>query len=86
MHADRKCDTYYFLSQLLGAVALTSGLFPGVLVHILTNVQCDGSETSLLNCPVTISDQCLLQQDAAVVCQGIICAIYAAYPPNHTPN
>ena len=53
-----------------GAVALPSGLFAGRLSSHLTDVGCNGSEPSLLSCSITLSEQCMSNEDAAVVCQG----------------
>ena len=53
-----------------GAVALASGLFAGRLSTHLTDIGCNGSEHSLLSCSITLSEQCISNQDAAVVCQG----------------
>ena len=58
------------ISHLIGAVALPSGLFAGILDTHLTDVGCDGSEYDLLSCLITISGQCNSNEDAAVVCQG----------------
>ena len=68
LHDSHKLLTYCYWPT--GAIALSSGLFPGELAPILTDVQCIGTESYLLDCPTSPSQQCDSQEEAAVVCQG----------------
>ena len=50
---------------------MTSGSFSGTnLPHLLSDVNCQGSETNLLQCQYSTVVSCGITEDAAVVCQG----------------
>ena len=50
---------------------MTSGAFSETsLSHVLSDVTCQGSEPTLLQCQYSISGSCGPKEDAAVVCQG----------------
>ena len=56
---------------ITGAIAVTTGSFSETsLPHVLSNVNCQGSETNLLQCQYSIPDSCGATEVAAVVCQG----------------
>ena len=51
---------------------MTSGAFSETsLLHLLSDVNCQGSESNLLQCQYSTADSCGATEDAAVVCQGI---------------
>ncbi len=59
-----------------GAVAVTTGHFSDLNVSIvLSNVDCNGSESSLQDCPHSTGSQaaCGAAEDAGAVCQGMHC-------------
>ena len=67
----------YSVSISLGAIAVTSQQFgEELLLTLITNITCIGSEQSLLECngiSTTSSFTCSSERDdAGVVCQGII--------------
>ena len=50
---------------------MTSGSFSETsLPHLLSDVNCQGSETNLLQCQYSNTVSCGTTEDAAVVCQG----------------
>ena len=50
---------------------MTSGSFSETsLSHVLSDVSCQGSESTLLQCQYSTSGSCGATEDAAVVCQG----------------
>ena len=50
---------------------MTSGSFSETsLVHLLSDVNCQGSETNLLQCQYSTVGSCGTTEDAVVVCQG----------------
>ena len=56
-----------------GAIAITSGLYSDPEVSpLVTNVECSGEESGLLDCNYTTDSQssCSQTEDAGVVCQG----------------
>ena len=51
---------------------MTSGAFRETsLLHLLSDVNCQGSESNLLQCQYSTADSCGSTEDAGVVCQGI---------------
>ena len=56
---------------IAGAIAVTTGSFSETsLPHVLSNMNCQGSETNLLQCQYSTPDGCGPTEVAAVVCQG----------------
>ena len=56
---------------ITGAIAVTTGSFSETsLPHALSNVNCQGSETNLLQCLYSTPDGCGPTEVAAVACQG----------------
>ena len=56
---------------IAGAIAVTTGSFSETsLPHVLSNVNCQGSETNLLECQYSTPDGCGPTEVAAVACQG----------------
>ena len=57
--------------NLIGAVAHSSATFgQGIGEIYLDNVQCTGSESSLLACSYVSIDNCFHSEDAGVQCNG----------------
>lgn len=59
---------------MLGAVAFSRAHFgQGIGPVLFSNVQCDGTETTLIECPWTAHNThlCHHSEDAGVMCQGI---------------
>ena len=66
-----------YILVIAGAIAVTTGSFIETsLPHLLSNVNCQGSETNLLQCQYSIPNGCGSTEDAAVVCQGGIEWVY----------
>ena len=57
--------------MVLGAIVLPTGSFRGSLPLVLSDVECDGNESSILSCTSNTSHiQCDSGIGAAIVCQG----------------
>ena len=58
----------------LGAIAVRSQLFgEETLPMLITNINCSGTEQSLLNCIHDTGSTCTTERDdAGVVCQGLL--------------
>ena len=64
-----------FLHIYTAAAALTSGFNNGVGQIWLTNVQCDGTETRLVDCTSVFgNNQCSHVEDAGLRCTGTTCS------------
>ena len=56
---------------ILGAIALPTGFFGGVVDIVFKSVSCIGTESSLLDCVGNSSSTaCDSMEDAAIICQG----------------
>ena len=56
----------------IGAIVLPTGSFKGTLPLVLSNVECDGNESSILSCTSNTSHiQCDSGEGVAIICQGI---------------
>ena len=61
---------------------LPTGSFGGALPIVLSDVECDGNESSVLSCPSnTTHIQCDSGEGAAIICQGKACVVYKGYKP-----
>ena len=60
------------LVSTVGSIAVTRQAYPNsVLDSVISEVQCDGSEVSLLECPISyVSPAISSPNDATVVCQA----------------
>ena len=60
------------VSLLVGSIAVTRQAYPNsALESVISGVQCDGSELSLLECPLSYMSPTISNpNDAAVVCQA----------------
>ena len=60
------------LISTVGSIAVTRQAYPdNVLDSVISEVQCDGSEVSLLECPISyLSPAISSPNDAVVVCQA----------------
>ena len=60
--------------QYAAATSITSGFSIGFGPIWLTNVQCTGSESRLIDCPSTLgSNRCFYFEEAGVSCTGTTC-------------
>ena len=60
---------FFYLTA--GAIALPTGSFGGALPVVLSDVECNGDESSILNCTENSFDvQCNSGEGAAIICQG----------------
>ena len=59
--------------MLAGAKALSDGFINGIDMIFLDNVECNGSENTLLNCKARPfrSHDCIHAEDAGVSCPGM---------------
>ena len=63
---------------------LPTGSFGGALPLVLSNVECNGNESSILSCPSnTTHIQCDSGEGAAIICQGNACVVYRGYKLFH---
>ena len=61
-----------FISLTVGAIVLPTGSFRESLPLVLSDVECDGNESSILSCTFnTTHIQCDSGEGAAIICQGI---------------
>ena len=61
----------------LGAIVLPTGSFSGELSIVLSDVECEGNESSLLDCPGNTSPvECDSGEGSAIICQGKDILIY----------
>ena len=59
------------MTAITGAIAVTTGSFSETsLSHVLSNMNCQGSESNLLQCQYSTPDGCGPTEVAAVACQG----------------
>ena len=66
-----KRKNLHHMAAITGAIAVTTGSFSETsLSHVLSNVNCQGSETNLLQCQYSTPDSCGPTEVAAVACQG----------------
>ena len=58
--------------ELAGAVSVTGGVYSVDGEHnvVVNDVYCNGLEDYLLDCLYTASNNCLTEENAAVMCQG----------------
>ena len=62
---------YHNVYVIIGAVALTGHYTDWSLPHHIIDINCNGTETYLLNCSHnTRTDSCSRRDEAAVICQG----------------
>ena len=59
---------YFALMYIAGAIGGIGGA--ETFDTILTNVNCQGTESSILDCPAMNSTECVSQEIATVICQG----------------
>ena len=64
----------------VGAIALSKGFFSEEnLPTLVSDVNCDGTESKLLDCSYVSGGSCGLFEDATVVCQGNIWNLFVPY-------
>ena len=60
------------ISLTVGAIVLPTGSFRESLPLVLSDVECNGNESSILSCTFNTSHiQCDSGEGAAIICQGI---------------
>ena len=65
---DYKCVSLVPIS--IGALAVTRWYFEYELPSLVRGLQCDGNESTVLNCSMTNDGSCPASSDASVICPG----------------